>query len=59
MPFCSVWGSGYTTLAKKIVTAERLICSVILCDIELQFDIDATREAARRDLASQIEVDVA
>ena len=29
------------------------------CDIELRFNIDATRGSARRELASQIEVDVA
>ena len=32
---------------------------VILCYIELRFDIDVTREAAQRELASRIEVDVA
>ena len=55
-----------TTLAKKIVTAEkfmRLIRQsdhVKSCDIELLFDIDATRDSARRELAlHRIEVDVA
>ena len=43
-----------TTLAKKIVTAE-----IFMRLIELRFDIDATRGTARRELALQIEVDVA
>ena len=32
---------------------------MLSCDIELRFDIGATRSTARRELALQIEVDVA
>ena len=54
-----------TTLAKKIVTAEKFMRlmrqsdHVILCDIELRFDIDATHGICVSRVALQIEVDAA
>ena len=67
---CSSFGRAGkpTTLAKKnrysreIHDVDLQFDHVILCDIELQFDIDATRTrvavSARRNLVLQIEVSV-
>ena len=57
-----MFSCGCSTLAKKIVTAEKFMRlvrqsdHVKSCNIELRFDIDATRGSARRELAMQIEL---